>query len=70
MKTYQNCTEAGYKIGDRFICTNLAETDNDEGFTEGCYVTLCRDDNSECSLFQSEDGYTFYLLLEEVELVS
>jgi hypothetical protein len=61
--------KAGYKVGDRFICNNLADEYNDEGFTEGCYVTLRRDDGSDCPLFENTDGDTYYLCLYEVELV-
>lgn len=69
MKEFKNCKEAGYEVGDLFVCTNLAEEDNDEGFTEGCYVTLVRDDGDAVPLFENTNGKTYHLMLEEVELV-
>lgn len=62
-----NCKEAGYKVGDLFICTSTAWPDNDEGFTEGCIVSLYYDDESECPMFKNDVGNTYYLLLHEVE---
>lgn len=69
MKQFNNCTEAGYKVGDLFVCNNLAEEGNDEGFTEGCYVTLVRDEDDDCPKFKNTDGDTHYLFLFEVEPV-
>lgn len=69
MTQFNNCTEAGYKVGDLFVCTNLADKNNKEGFTEGCYVTLVRDDGDGCPQFENTNGVTYFLMLEEVEPV-
>ena len=60
-----NCTELGYKVGDKFEVTSTSG----HCFSDGEVVTLIDDDGSEAPKFQSHSGLTQFIGLSRVKAV-